>query len=60
MDFHRRARQEIKPQMRIALRLARIIEKPAIRGLGFAACQFFPTLMTQVTKQTRLRAFVSG
>jgi flavin-dependent dehydrogenase len=60
MDFHRRARQEIKPQMRIALRLARIIEKPAIRGLGFAACRFFPTLMTQVTKQTRLRAFVSG
>jgi flavin-dependent dehydrogenase len=55
-DFHRRARQEIKPQMRTALRLARIIEKPAIRSVAFAACQLFPPLMICMATHTRLRS----
>jgi flavin-dependent dehydrogenase len=58
-NFHRRAREEILPQMRAASLLARTIERPTARIVGFAACQTFPALMTHMASRTRLRVFVS-
>jgi flavin-dependent dehydrogenase len=54
--FHRRARREIRPQVQTALRLARNMERPATRCLGFTACRLFPSVLAHMAASTRLRA----
>ncbi len=54
--FHRRARREIRPQVQTALRLARNMERPAMRCLGFTVCRLFPSVLARMAASTRLRA----
>ncbi len=54
--FHRRARREIRPQIQTALRLARNMERPAARYLGFTACRLFPFVIEHIVVRTRLRS----
>ncbi|MGH8501199.1 MAG: NAD(P)/FAD-dependent oxidoreductase [Gammaproteobacteria bacterium] len=55
--FHERARAELYPQIHMASLLGRALERPAVQGLGIAACRLFPALVSGVAARTRLRAF---
>ncbi len=55
--FHQRARQELRPQMRVATLIGGTIAHPLARRLGFATCKAWPSLVSRMAACTRLQAF---
>lgn len=55
--YHRQARIDIRPPLRMASKLARAIERPLTRELLFTGCRLCPPLVTSLARNTRIASF---